>query len=273
MKQMCKYALVQFMPFVETGEFANVGIVMCAPNMRHWGFKLAPQRFKRLTDFFKEMDKEVYKVAVTKFEEEMELTKTFAKQQEDIKSLVDFFTEVTRPRQALLRFSNVRTILTDNPEFELEALYEKFIHRDFVTKQYKEHQMAAALKKQINKEYLAVKYVEKKLKANIREVTIPLAANTNEGLKLIKPLAFRQTRATQLFEHGETWYNRIYSLIKDGVVDVDNVLLPIDAASSIKGEERDALEAVRALFKCKDISLIDYAETEKITHFASGVRN
>ena len=273
MKQMCKYALVQFMPFVETGEFANVGVVLCAPNKNYWEFKLAPQRFKRLTDFFNEMDKEVYKVAVMRFEEEMAVTKAFAEQQKMAKDLVSFFTEVTRPRQALLRFSHVRTLLTDNPETELAALYETFIHRDFVTKKYKEQLMGAALRKQINHKNLAYKYKEKKLKANVREVTIPLAADTNDGLRLIKPLAFRQTRATQLFEHGETWYNRIYSLIEDGVVEVDNVLLPIDMAKAIKGEKREALEAVKELFKRKGINLVNYAEREKIVDFAGAIRH
>jgi len=273
MKQMCKYALVQFMPFVETGEFANVGVVLCAPNKNYWEFKLAPQRFKRLTDFFNEMDKEVYKVAVNRFEEEMVITKTVAKQQKGAEQLVRFFTEVTRTRQALLRFSNVRTLLTDNPEAELYALYEKFIHRDFVTKQYKEQLMATALRKQINHKDLAFKYKEKKLKANIREVTIPLAADTNDGLRLIKPLAFRQTRATQLFEHGETWYNRIYSLIENGVVEADNILLPIDMAKGITGEKKEALEAVKELFKRKDINLVNYAEREKIADFAGAIRH
>ena len=25
----CRYAIVQFMPYAETGEFANVGVVLC----------------------------------------------------------------------------------------------------------------------------------------------------------------------------------------------------------------------------------------------------
>jgi len=273
MKQMCKYALVQFMPFVETGEFANVGVILCAPNKNYWEFKLAPHRFKRLTDFFKEMDKEVYKVAITKFEEEMKVTKMYAEKKDRAKNRVEFFTEVTRPRQALLRFSSVRTLLTDNPKSELEALYEKFIHRDFVTKQYKEQQMAVALKRSFSQKGLAFKYTEKRLKVNVREVTIPLGANTNDGLKLIKPLAFRQTRATQLFEHGEVWYNRICSLIDNGMVEVNNVLLPIDITRATKGEKREAVEAVKVLFKRKDINLVDYFEKDKITDFAAAIRH
>ncbi|WP_413913220.1 DUF3037 domain-containing protein [Candidatus Skiveiella danica] len=39
------------MPFVETGEFANVGVVMFAPTARYFGFKLLGGRYARVTNF------------------------------------------------------------------------------------------------------------------------------------------------------------------------------------------------------------------------------
>lgn len=33
------------LPFVETGEFANVGLVVFAPNARYFGFKLSGNRY------------------------------------------------------------------------------------------------------------------------------------------------------------------------------------------------------------------------------------
>ena len=33
------YSIVRFMLFVETGEFANVGVIMIAPEQRHFDFK------------------------------------------------------------------------------------------------------------------------------------------------------------------------------------------------------------------------------------------
>jgi len=270
MKQMCKYALVQFMPFVETGEFANVGVVVCAPKTNYWDFRLATHRFKRVTDFFEEMDKEVYKVAVSKFKEEMEITKKIA-HTHSANKIVNFFTEITRPRQALIRFSNVRTVITNDPEHELEVLYERFIHRDFVTEKYKEQQMVTALRKQFNAEDLPVKYIEKKLKVGIREFTIPLAGETNKGLKLIKPLAFDQKRPTQLFEHGETWFNRLKALLEENNVEPENILLPIDAAKNIKGERKEALEEVNKLFKREKITIVSYAKKREIIEFATDI--
>lgn len=270
MKQMCKYALVQFMPFVETGEFANVGVIVCAPKTKFWEFKLAPKRFKRVTDFFEEMDKEVYKVAISKFKEEMEITQKLALNR-NVRDIVDFFAEITRPRQALLRFSNVRTMLTEDPARELDALFERFIHRDFVTEQYKEQQMVTAIRKQINAEKIPVKYVEQKMKVGVREFTIPLTGVTKKGLKLIKPLAFDQKRPTQLFEHGETWFNRLKALLDEGRVESQNILLPVDAAKNLKGERREALQEVNKLFEREDIMMVNYAQKGKIIEFATDI--
>lgn len=270
MKQMCKYALVQFMPFVETGEFANIGVLLCAPKTNYWEFKLAPQRFKRVTDFFEEMEKEVYKIAVGKFKEEMETTKEIACNR-GVRDVVEFFTEITRPRQALVRFSNVRTMITGDPARELDALYERFIHRDFVTEQYKEQQMVTALKKQINAEGIPVKYIEQKMKVGVREFTIPLTAETSKGLKLIKPLAFDQKRPTQLFEHGEKWFNRLKALLDEGKVKPQNILLPIDATENLKGERREALREVNKIFESEEMRIVNYDQKERIIAFATDI--
>ena len=59
-KFACQYALLRFRPFVETGEFANVGVVLLAPEARFFGFKLLnKQRHGRITHFFHQLDRKV----------------------------------------------------------------------------------------------------------------------------------------------------------------------------------------------------------------------
>ena len=69
-KFACQYALLRFRPFAETGEFANVGIVLLAPEARFFGFKLL-NRYGRITQFFKELDKKVYLNGRGLFKEEL----------------------------------------------------------------------------------------------------------------------------------------------------------------------------------------------------------
>ncbi len=269
MKQMCKYALVQFMPFVETGEFANVGVIICSPKTGYWDFKLAPIAFARVTDFFKEMDKQVYKVAIKSFVDEMTLTSQYAKSLHN-ESMVKFFAEITRPREALLHFSTVRTMLTDAPEQALDALYDKFIHRDFVNKKYREDQMATALRRKF-KGKVEVKYTERTLSPGFREFKIPLVANENSNLRLIKPLAFAQTKAAQLFEHGERWHNRLQALLTEEIVTPKNILLPIEKDLKLTGERKEAFQEVKELFVQDNFQLVNFNESGKIIAFANDI--
>lgn len=60
----CRYAIVQFAPHVETGEFANVGVVLMCPQTGYFDFKLQTRKHKRVTDFFDELPRDVYLRAV-----------------------------------------------------------------------------------------------------------------------------------------------------------------------------------------------------------------
>ena len=47
------YAVIKFRPYTETEEFANIGVVACAPDAGFFAFKLE-KNFTRITSFFKE---------------------------------------------------------------------------------------------------------------------------------------------------------------------------------------------------------------------------
>ena len=191
MKHVCKYAIVQFLPYAETGEYANVGILVCAPKTGFLDFKMAPARFARVTDFFDDLDGEVYKTAVRSFGEELnQIKKISTNMQGD--NLLDFVVDVTRFRESLLRFSNLRTIACDNPQDVIERLYERYIARDFLTKEYREHAMVKAIRTQFHTRNLTVKYHQKKISSELREVTLPLVADVGNKIRVIKPMAFYQ---------------------------------------------------------------------------------
>ncbi len=62
-KIACQYVIVRFAPYVETGEFANVGILMMAPRHGYFGFKLETRRHGRITRFFEELEPKLYREA------------------------------------------------------------------------------------------------------------------------------------------------------------------------------------------------------------------
>ncbi|MEZ8532495.1 DUF3037 domain-containing protein [Vibrio cyclitrophicus] len=79
MKVALQFAIVRFMPFAETSEFANVGILAFAPKTGFVSYKLAPARFKRVSDFFDDLEGQLYKQAIANFEDELNYIQNFAK--------------------------------------------------------------------------------------------------------------------------------------------------------------------------------------------------
>lgn len=115
MKILCKYAVLRFMPYAETQEFANVGIVLSVPKQGFILYKLAPTRFARVTKFFEDLDGQLYKNAVNRFAGELQRVQVFA---QDLRGEqhIEYFKEVTRFRESVIHFSEMHTLLCDNPQ-------------------------------------------------------------------------------------------------------------------------------------------------------------
>ena len=267
MKQVCKYAIVQFLPYAETGEYANVGVLVCAPKTGLLDFKMAPARFARVTAFFDDLDGEVYKAAIKTFGDELNQVKKISTNMQG-NNLLDFVVEVTRYRESLLRFSNLRTIACNDPKDVIEKLYERYIARDFLTKEYREQAMVKAIRSQFNTRKLTVKYHQKKITSELREVTLPLVADVGNKVRVIKPLAFYQNKTNQIIEHGETWVNRFKWLINEHKVEASRVLLPVEGPKT-KGKLDMAFKEVINELKILDVNVVDFSEKEEILSFAA----
>jgi hypothetical protein len=60
----CRYSIIKFLPFAETGEFANVGVVMSCPEIGFFDYKIKTKRYGRITDFFEDLDKKIYQESI-----------------------------------------------------------------------------------------------------------------------------------------------------------------------------------------------------------------
>ncbi|WP_143871538.1 DUF3037 domain-containing protein [Catenovulum sediminis] len=128
---LCMYAVVRFMPFAETREFANVGVVVIAPKLGLYDFKLAPKSFKRVNQFFDDLDGVVYRHAIEGFESELTRIRQYLVDHHVYgQNLVDYFKEITRTRESVLHFGEVGTLLTTDIKVATEQLYQRFIGRN-----------------------------------------------------------------------------------------------------------------------------------------------
>lgn len=268
----CMYAVVRFMPFAETREFANVGVVVIAPKLGFYDFKLAPKSFKRVTHFFDDLDGVVYKHAIEGFEEELKRIRNYLMHNHiQGKNLVDYFKEVTRTRESVIHFGEIGTLLTDNINVALDKLYARLIGRNFSeSKEYKEQLMVRVLKKQLTSKLPSrVRYTKQNLKAGIFDISVPLVTKIEESYRIIRPLAFEQKNVLLAMEHGETWISRLKKLIDSEVVQADKALVAFEKPVHRKHEFMKVYEDVVGEIKNLGASAKDYSDTDSIIQFAS----
>lgn len=74
----CQYTIIRFLPYAETGEFANVGVVLACPATGFLDARLLPTRnTRRITGFFDQLDKSIYRDALRYLNDELKRIREF----------------------------------------------------------------------------------------------------------------------------------------------------------------------------------------------------
>lgn len=240
-KIACLYTIVHFAPFVETGEFANVGIVIMAPNQRFFGFKLMGRRHSRVTQFFEQLDGKVFRETVSALREELERAKVLLKQHGFDRRLkhndVDFakrmFSEIVRPRETVIKFSEPRAVLADNVGAKLEELYGHYVERDFVTREYQETVLERGLRKWLFQAQAGERFTRSEVGNEDYHVVFPFVETRNEHpVKAIKPLHLAHPQPSKILDHGGQWLFRVKTLQRKS-------LLPDEVLFAVSGPEEE----------------------------------
>lgn len=220
-KTPCQYAIVRFTPYVETGEFANVGVVMMAPQARYFGFKLLTRRHGRITKFFEELDAKVFRHAMFELKDELERVHAVLKghgfdrrlKNNDVEFAKRLFAEVLRTRETIVRFGEPRVVLADDPKNTLNELFAYYVERNFVTKEYRETVLEKGLRQLFFKNHIGERFHRTKVGDDEFNVTFPFVELRNERpTKIIKPLNLAQGETTKILEHGSIWEFRVRKL-------------------------------------------------------------
>ena len=270
LRTQCLYAAIRFMPFAETQEFANVGVVMIAPKLGGFKFKLAKNRFARVSNFFDDLEGVIYKNAIDSFTKELErVERFFVKNTAFDNKLVEHFTELTRHRESVMNFGNVSSIVTNNYDHCIDELFERLVERNFsTTPEYKEQLMARTLKTKLNSK-LPVKFKEQKIKAGRYEFTLPLVGEFGNTKRIIKPLSFEKKTANQAYEHAHNWLSRAERLIKAEIIEPERALFALDKPSNSRNGLIQAYDDIYGELEDLNIKVVDYTDTPKIIRFAS----
>lgn len=274
-KVACQYAIVRFAPFVETGEFANVGIIMMAPKQRFFAFELELKRYGRITRFFEDVDAKLYRKTLYNLKAELERVADVLKahgfdkrfKTNDIDFANGMFKEVVRTRETIVRFGEIRTVLTDDPKAKVEELFAFYVGRNFVTKKYQEQLLESKVRKLLYRADIGDHFEKEKLGDDNYHVTFPFVRHdTDEPVKVIKPLHLGHDEPTKIYDHGAAWINRINRL-KGKFFEPERVLFTLDGPDGNSGR-LNAYREIEKELKATGIKVTSCDNRDEITQFA-----
>ncbi len=121
---VCNYAMLRFLPYPETGEFVNVGVLVTCQQPCLLEFQMEQEMPARVKALFPKQDEDRFRDAARAMQAEMERVRGMVR---DPKTSQLAFLEAVRPRESVLRFGEVRTILTPEPATLTGALFRKYV--------------------------------------------------------------------------------------------------------------------------------------------------
>lgn len=266
----CRYAIVRFLPYAETQEFANVGIVLVCPETGYFGFKLEKRRTGRITDFFKELDARVYKNAVARFETELErIAAEVSRQRPAPGQLLAMFDAFAHPREAIIRFGEPRALLAENPQQALEKAFGHYVGRDFVTHEYKEQTLTKRVRGLLDGLDLPIPFREKEIGDEYVHAQFPLVQVADDkAIKAIKPCFLAQDEPVRILKHGGLWVEQIKFLRRRRLLP-DAVMFAVEGPAPSAGLRFDACEEICADLLNYDVQVVPAAQEPRIRAFAT----
>ncbi len=272
----CLYSIVRFAPFVETGEFANVGVIMIAPEQRFFEFRLLIQRHSRITHFFEQLDAGVYKATMRNLEEELNRVAGVLRRHgfdkrlkaNDVEFAKNLFAEVIRPRETIIKFGEPRVVLTEDMKATLEELYGFYVERNFATREYQEAVLERGMRKWLSQAGIIERFTRQDIGDEEYHVAFPFVERSElNPVKAIKPLHLAHDQPSKILDHGGQWLFRLEQLKR-------RKQLPGKILIAVRGPDEDGARerAYKEIFDSLEnsgVTVLPYADREQILDFAS----
>ena len=270
-KVACRYAVIQFVPYIETGEFANVGIALICPQTGYFGYKLQTRKSKRVTDFFDELPRSVFLRSIQGFKSELQRVADVIGHA-PVKNQAEFVREVfdglLHPREAILRFSAARVVLAGDPARELSEKFDHYVDRSFATQEYVEQEIEKRIKTLLGTLDLKQPFRPAKVGDDEVYARFPLVQRRGPTVvKVIKPFNLNQTDSMGIYDHGGTWLQRIQRLRKKNLLPHD-VLFAVRGPAPADVKRHAAFQEICAELSDEDVLAVDEAAQDRIAEFA-----
>ena len=270
----CQYAIIRFLPYAETGEFANVGVVLACPATGFLDARLMPTKnTRRIAGFFDQLDKRIYREALNYLDDELGRVRDVLRERPDgnVPAIVQqTFAGLTRPREALLRFSEVRVVLADDAEKMLDKLFACFVERDFVNRQYHDKVLERGVRDVLKRANLRDYFKPAEIGNEYLHIHVPFVhLRDGQPTLAIKPLDLAKDEPNQVFEHGGHWVDRVRRLQKHKLLP-DGMLFAVKEPTFVDAiDTRKAAEEIMAELRETGVDVVVATDVKAIIEFAA----
>lgn len=267
----CQYAIIRFLPYAETGEFANVGVLLACPATGYLDARLMPTKnTRRIAAFFDRLDKRIYRNALNYLDDELARIRALIRERVNVGP--DFvqqtFAGLARPREALLRFSETRVVMADEPEVTLDKLFARFVERDFANKQYHDRILERGVRDVLVRADLREYFNPARIGTDELHIQVPFVHfRKGNPILAIKPLDLAKDEPNQVYEHGGYWLERIRRLKKHELLP-DETLFAVQQPATGDARIRDAANEIIADLREQGVEVAAATDVKAIVDFA-----
>jgi hypothetical protein len=223
-KLACNFTILRFLPYTEPGEFVNLGVALACPDLHWFGYRLETRRVDRITDFFPELkqNKTAFIEGRKLFKAELDRVaallhdgrdKGQLRFKDDARSFNQIFLNLVRPREESFCFSAPRTCLAENPDAQLDSLFDFYVDRGFAQRpEYQEKVMARHLRAVFSAHRIAG-LDEHTFVSDFCHAHFPFVRKDGDRfVRAIHPLDLDKPETPKIVEHADGWRNKLQRL-------------------------------------------------------------
>lgn len=267
----CQYATIRFLPYAETGEFANVGVVLACPVTGYLDARLMPTRKTgRIAGFFEQLDTRIYRDAMKYLGVELDRVRDLVQERtghEGSGIVQQMFAGLTRPREALLRFGDTRVVLADDPEATLDQLFARFVERDFADKPYHDKLLERNVRDVLIRAELRQHFDPKDVGNDFVHVRFPFVhLRDGQPAAAIKPLNLAKEDSNGVFDLGGHWLEHVRRLGKHNLL--PETLFAVRTPDAEAGKALRAAEEIIGELREQGVEVVAANDAAAIIHFA-----
>lgn len=268
----CQYAVVRFLPYAQTGEFANVGVVLACPERGYFGFRLLkPQVTKRIRGFFEKLDLAIYRNALGYMSSELQGLATLAETNPE--RVRQIFMNLAQPRETLLRLGPVHVLMAEDPEKALAELFARMVERNFADKAHRDKMLERSVRELLRRTNLREFYVEALIgEPDDLHLSVPFAHRHEGKVQIaIKPLDLLRTDVNKVFDTGGRLLDRIHRLKKREQLP-DELMVVVQEPLQLHGQPYRAVMEIQDDLRAAGVQVAHVGNVEAITTFAQAAR-